>query len=307
MSASRLTVEMEIRKAAIWSAASRIVPAEWQDLSSLVIALDGDAEALLLPADHLNADANAYDRSLLGYLQATISESCVDAMAVEISSALVQGARFIDISMPEYPELLRKAYNAPPWLFCAGARLKQHGIAIVGSRTVSSDVLDATRTVTAELRDFGIPIISGAAIGVDMAAHQEALDSHAGTVAVLGSGLDHGFRHRPDAEQLRHIASTGSVISAFPLAAPPTRSSLPLRNAVISGLAVGSVVMSARERSGTRTEVEHSLRQGRPVCFWAGSSSSLAWTQELHPRTLVSYARSTEEVAQIVRGWLERP
>ncbi|GAA3754215.1 hypothetical protein GCM10022225_43750 [Plantactinospora mayteni] len=126
------------------------------------------------------------------------------------------------------------------------------------------------------LAERGVTVASGLAKGIDTAAHSAALDAGGRTVAVIGTGIR---RYYPAANrQLQdQITEVGLVISQFWPDAQPTKQSFPMRNAVMSGYAVATVVVEAGETSGARIQARLALQHGRPVvltsqvmrCDWA--------------------------------------
>ncbi|MFG2062957.1 DNA-processing protein DprA [Micromonospora sp. NPDC048871] len=165
----------------------------------------------------------------------------------------------------------------PPLLFSRGdLRVYDRAVAVVGSRKASRDGLRIAQAVATTLAGRGVTVVSGLAAGIDTAAHTAALEAGGRTVAVIGTGIR---RHYPaDNQRLQdHIADVGLVISQFWPDAPPSRQSFPMRNAVMSGYAVATVVVEAGETSGARIQARLALQHGRPVvltnqvmqCDWA--------------------------------------
>ena len=203
-----------------------------------------------------------------------------------------------------YPRLLLETPAAPQMVFGRGAL---HGAdtrsaAIVGSRRASPQTLDAARGVAALLAEAGVSVVSGLARGVDTAAHHGALDAGGHTTAVLGTGI--AVCYPPENLQLAEsIAATGAVVSQFPPRMAPSKTSFPSRNAVVAGLSLCSVAMDAAERSGTRIEIDLSLRFGRPVLLWGPAMGQLAWAQRLASgHHLVEMVGSGQEIAEIIAG-----
>ncbi len=183
---------------------------------------------------------------------------------------------------PDYPRLLLKTAHAPAVLFVRGS-LDSNGagsIAMVGSRDASEQAADAAREVAATLADAGTTIVSGLARGVDTAAHWGALDVGGRTTAVVGTGID--VVYPPENRHLiERIVRRGAVVSQFPPGLPPSKTSFPVRNAVIAGLSSASVVIEAEELSGTRIEMDYTLEFKRPVLLWAPVLGKRPWARTL--------------------------
>src|SRR6266571_3226223 len=176
-----------------------------------------------------------------------------------------------------YPELLRTIPDPPPVLYCDGSLEPgdRQAVAIVGSRQATPYGLRVTDALARELSALGFTIVSGFARGIDAAAHRAALASGGRTVAVLGCGLDVDYPSG-HASLRTEIAGSGAVLTEFaPGTAPfatnfPRRNrkfatNFPRRNRIISGLALGVVVVEAAEDSGSLITARLALEQGREV------------------------------------------
>ena len=183
---------------------------------------------------------------------------------------------------PDYPTLLLETAHAPAVLFVRGS-LDSNGagsVAMVGSRDASERAADAAREVASALADTGTTIVSGLARGVDTAAHRGALDAGGRTTAVVGTGIDVVFP--PENQPLiERIVRSGAVVSQFPPGLRPSKTSFPVRNAVIAGLSSASVVIEAEELSGTRIEMDYTLEFNRPVLLWAPVLGKRLWARTL--------------------------
>ena len=183
---------------------------------------------------------------------------------------------------PGYPSSLLDTAHAPAVLFVRGS-LDSSGagsVAMVGSRDASERAADAAREVAAALADDGATIVSGLARGVDTAAHRGALEANGRTIAVIGTGIDVVFP--PENQHLiEQIVRRGAVVSQFPPGLRPSKTSFPVRNAVIAGLSSASVVIEAEELSGTRIEMDYSLEFNRPVLLWAPVLGKRLWARRL--------------------------
>jgi DNA processing protein len=170
-----------------------------------------------------------------------------------------------------YPPRLSEIDDAPPLLAVRGAPdvLMRPIIAIVGSRNASGAGLKFAGTLARELGEAGFVIASGLARGIDQAAHRGSIE--AGTVAVLAGGHDRIYP--PEHEDLlaRILASGGAAISEMPLGHVPRARDFPRRNRLISGTALGVVVVEAAFRSGSLITARIAAEQGREVFAVPGS------------------------------------
>ena len=188
-----------------------------------------------------------------------------DRVRAELKMAANRGYRLITQLEDEYPALLLQIPDPPPLLYIYGSL---HGyepaVSVVGSRKATSYGLTTTRRLCEGLAAQGITVISGMARGIDTAAHKGALDSGAKTVAVLGTGLNWIY----PAENLKlfhRIAENGAVITEFEMNAKPDAHHFPIRNRLISGLSLGTVVVEAAQRSGSLITARLAAEQNREV------------------------------------------
>lgn len=182
------------------------------------------------------------------------------------------GRAIVVFADPAYPARLREIATPPPVLFVTGdaALLATDQIAIVGARRATRQGRDFARGLAADLAAAGLCITSGLALGIDGAAHRGALDGGGATLAVLGCGADRVYPRR-HAELSRSILGRGALVSEFPLGSPPFARHFPMRNRVIAGLSLGTVVVEAAARSGSISTARHALEQGREVFAVPGS------------------------------------
>ena len=174
----------------------------------------------------------------------------------------------------EYPPLLKQIFNPPLVLFYRGTlQPEAHRLAIVGSRRFSPYGKSVAEALAMELARSGATVVSGAARGIDSAAHRGALQTGR-TVAVLGCGVD--VVYPPENRKLLdEIAEAGAVISEYVPGTQPLPVFFPTRNRIISGLAHGTVVVEAAERSGSLITAEMALSEGRDVFAVPGSIYSV--------------------------------
>ncbi len=182
------------------------------------------------------------------------------------------GVRVVPFGDDAYPGVLARLEDAPLVLVVRGQveALAGSAIAIVGARAATRLARDQARRLGYELASQGFAVVSGLARGIDAEAHRGALEAGGKTLAVLACGIDQVYppEHRALAET---ICQTGAVLSEMPLGTSPRREYFPLRNRIISGLALGVIVVEARERSGSLITVRHALAQGREVFALPGA------------------------------------
>ncbi len=219
----------------------------------------------------------------------------------DIAAWQARGYRLLPLSDPDYPENLRVVENRPPLLFVAGELLAtdRRAVAVIGTRSPSERGRALGREVARALARAGHTVVSGLAAGIDTVAHAAALELPARTIAVLGTGLEQAYPSANATLQQR-IAAQGALVSQFWPGASPTRQSFPARNAVMSGLTLGSVIVEASERSGTRIQARHALAQGRLVVLMEPALQN-EWAQDLAAAPGALTARTADDVLAAFR------
>lgn len=178
--------------------------------------------------------------------------------------ALRDGA--VTLADADYPALLKEIIDPPLALHCRGDRtlLSRSSVAVVGSRRATPYGINAATHLTSRLAASGLAIVSGAARGIDAAAHLAALECGAATVAVLGTGVDLVYP-RSNQALFRRLERDALLVSEFPPGTPPRRENFPIRNRVISGLSLGTMLVEATTRSGSLITARTAAEQGREV------------------------------------------
>lgn len=173
----------------------------------------------------------------------------------------------ITILDQNYPKLLKEIYAPPPLLYYLGEFDLNNDfiLAVVGTRKISEYGKQVTQKLVSELTQAGLTIASGLALGIDACAHLAALNNGGKTIAVLGSGLDQIYpaTNRQLAQKI--VGQGGAIISEFPLGMPPLKHNFPLRNRIIAGLSLGTLVTEAGEKSGALITARLALEQNREV------------------------------------------
>lgn len=180
--------------------------------------------------------------------------------------------RFVRWDSDAYPHLLSELADPPVALYVRGDAdlLGMPQLAIVGARNPTPHGRENAREFASHLARCGLTITSGLALGIDAASHEGALRADGTTIAVCGTGLDVAYPHANRA-LAESIAAHGALVSEFPLGTAPTKAHFPRRNRVISGLALGTLVVEAAIRSGSLITARLAAEQGREVFALPGS------------------------------------
>lgn len=227
-------------------------------------------------------------------------EPLLSRAAADIHAWRRDGVRLITVLDEDYPENLRTVHDRPPLLFVAGTLTAQdaRSIAVIGSRRASPEGRAAAAGIADALARAGYVVVSGLAAGIDTAAHEAAFAANGRTVGVIGTGLRHSYPPENAGLQQR-IAAAGAVISQFWPDAPPTRKTFPLRNAVMSGFALGTVVVEASFRSGARLQTRLALAHGRPVFLWRPLLAE-PWARDIARRPGVHVVDDAAQITQTI-------
>ncbi len=203
---------------------------------------------------------------------------CVE-LGIDRQIVLLQRSRasLLPILDDTYPRGLARLVDAPALLFVRGeiAALQGPSVALVGARAATVYGKEVAFELGRALAATGVVVVSGLARGIDAAAHRGALQAGGVTVAVLACGPDtiYPAEHRELAEA---ISERGALVTEFPPGAAPRRHHFPLRNRLISALSRVTVVVEARERSGSLITAEHALEQGVELMAVPGPITSPA-------------------------------
>jgi DNA processing protein len=232
--------------------------------------------------------------------EAPSEEPDLDAIVGEIEAWQREGLQILTVLDAGYPTNLRSVHNRPPFVFVRGELRPEddRSIAVVGTRQASSAGLDQAARIAGGLADAGFTVVSGLAKGVDAAAHNAALKRGRRTVAVIGTGLRRAYPSEHAALQER-IATEGAVVSQFWPDAPPTKTSFPMRNVVMSGLALGTVVIEASHTSGAKMQARFALEHGRPV-FLLESLLEHEWARDYAERPGAHVVGGADDVIEHV-------
>ncbi|WDP88599.1 MAG: DNA-protecting protein DprA [Desulfobacter sp.] len=184
------------------------------------------------------------------------------------------GLNIVTLSDTEYPALLKKINDPPLFLTYAGTLDgRAPCISIVGSRKATRYGRDTAEHLAGCLSNRGFTVVSGMALGIDTAAHKGALNARGRTAAVLGSGLCRIYP-RQNHSLYQKIAEHGTALSEFAPDTPPLPGYFPLRNRIIAGMSVGTIVVEAAEKSGSLITARLAGEYNREVFAVPGSIRS---------------------------------
>jgi DNA processing protein len=212
-------------------------------------------------ANAMDLAAAGLDRRALENLLAARPKINLDAELEKIARANVRVLVWDDV---DFPRLLSQIPNPPFALYVKGEIIPEDewAVAIVGTRCASAYGREVTRQITTDLVRNHITIVSGLALGVDGEAHRTAIETNGRTIAVLGSGVD--VIYPPEHVKLaQQIVEHGALVSEYPLGTQPEAVNFPPRNRIISGLALGSLIVEGDEGTGARITIEDALEQDR--------------------------------------------
>jgi DNA processing protein len=240
----------------------------------------------------------SFDTAEAGRLADAVTPAMLRRADDIVASAEARGDHIVTVLDATYPRNLREIYNRPPFLFVRGRleAVADRSVAVVGTRKPSEDGVEEASRLSRELAERGVTVLSGLAVGIDAAVHRAALDAGGRTVAVMGTGINRLYP--PENEKLadRILAEGGALVSQFWPDAPPARWSFPMRNVVMSGMAVGTVVVEASKTSGAKMQARIALDHGKRVFLVRRLVAQEEWAQ----RYLTRGAQAIDTVDDVV-------
>lgn len=187
-------------------------------------------------------------------------------LAGELKRIADFGCRVVIQSDEEYPASLREIYDPPIVLYVKGelTAKDKNAVAMVGSRQTTHYGIETARKLAYQLAYVGVTVVSGGARGIDTAAHQGALSAKGRTVCVLGTGINVVFPAE-NQELFERIAANGAVLTQFPFNRNGDRQSFAIRNRIVAGMTLGTVVVEANLTSGALITANFATEYGRQV------------------------------------------
>ena len=170
-------------------------------------------------------------------------------------------------NMETYPKRLLELQNFPLALYYVGQLPdidREPLVAMVGARDATSYGLQMAYVLASDIARAGVIVVSGGALGIDSQCHKAAIEAGGRTIAVLGNGFGANYLEK-NKETWKSIARNGAVITELRPGTPASRFTFPMRNRIISGLSLGTVVVEANQKSGSLITAKCASEQGRDV------------------------------------------
>src|ERR1022692_1320223 len=223
----------------------------------------GDAPAILKASKQQLLQVRSIGEDTAGNISGW--EKTVD-LAGELKRISDFGCHVLTQADENYPALLREIYDPPIVLYVKGelTAKDKNAVAIVDSRMTTHYGIEVARKLAYQLAYVGVTVVSGGARGIDTAAHQGALSAKGRTVAVLGTGINLVFPPENN-ELFERIAANGAVITQFPFNRSPDKQSFPIRNRIVAGMTLGTVVVEANLTSGALITANMAVEAGRQI------------------------------------------
>lgn len=230
-----------------------------------------------------------------------VAETDLGRYRAMIDSLAERGVELVTLLDEGYPANLRHVYNRPPFIWIRGSLVvdDDRAVAVVGTRSASPAGLAEARALAEQLAGRRVTVLSGLARGIDAAAHEAAIDAGGRTIAVMGTGIERVYPPE-HAELAERIVASGALVSQFWPDSPPARWSFPMRNVVMSGLAVGTVVVEASSTSGAKMQARLALEHGKRLFLVESLVMREEWAKRYarHPGTTV--VQSVDDVVEVL-------
>ncbi|MCO4783894.1 MAG: DNA-processing protein DprA [Candidatus Cloacimonetes bacterium] len=228
----------------------------------------------------------------------------------EVEYILENNIGVVSIDDDSYPNQLREIYNPPLLLYYLGNLPPNDAvhISIVGARDCTLAGRCNAEEIGEFLADQGVSVVSGLARGIDSSAHKGAIKSENGlTIAIIASGIAEFLKPKLyDFHQ--QIVSRGAIVSEFPVKSAAFKKNFPLRNRIITGLSIATVIVEAKERSGSMISARLANEQGREVFALPGpiNSEMSSGTNSLIRSGAILVSKPSDILADLNLAWSEK-
>lgn len=288
-------------------------------LLALVARSDGEWHKIAAAAEEMGSALSLLSGTWTGFesfdtqaaedLSGRIRPEDIEAAGALIETYVSKGITLRTVLDADYPPNLRQVYNRPPFLFVKGKLLSEddRSVAVVGTRKASPGGIEDARSLATQLVEHGITVLSGLAAGIDSAAHQATLDAGGRTVAVMGTGIDRIYPKSNERLASEILESGGALVSQFWPDAPPTKYSFPMRNVVMSGMAIGTAVIEANHRSGAKMQARLALEHGKRLFLPEGLVEQEEWAKRYAKDGKSVVVRSVDDILPVITATIQPP
>lgn len=269
---------------------------QWSKVAELVLEAGAPRAVLERRSIPLPAELQRFAADLAG----RVDDAAVHEAAATIADTERQGIKLVTVLDEDYPLNLHQIFNRPPFLWVRGTVRPEDrkAIAVVGTRQATDRGLARAAEAARGLVEAGFTVVSGLARGVDTAAHTAALGRGGRTIAVIGTGILSPTYPAANRGLDREITKSGAVISQFWPTAPPRRSTFPMRNVIMSGMAIGTLVIEASQTSGAKMQARFALEHGKRLFLLDSLVDSQDWARQYAERPGVLTVTSVSEVIE---------
>jgi DNA processing protein len=292
-------------QAALLALVQRADKWKWHDIATLVEEMGGASNVLKLAW----TGVESFKKQDVEQLSSRVQTEDVEKAAEVIASQSENGVVLLTVMEPEYPTNLRNIFNRPPFLFIRGQLLPEdnRSVAVVGTRDASERGVAEARSLARQLVDNGVTVLSGLAKGIDTAAHTATIEAGGRTVAVMGTGIEISYPKENAQLAERILESGGALVSQFWPSAPPTQYSFPMRNVVMSGLAIGTAVIEANSQSGAKMQARLALEHGKRLFLLESLVAKEEWARDYSERSGAMVVSSVDDIVSAVTASIELP
>jgi DNA processing protein len=219
-----------------------------------------------------------------------------------IARMQAQGLKLLTVLDEHYPANLQLVYNRPPFIWVKGELRPEDfkSIAVVGTRQATDEGVKRAARLASELARAHVTVLSGLARGIDAAAHTAALAAGGRTVAVVGQGLCTPLYPKENRALGEELSASGAVVSQFWPDAPPRSMNFPIRNVVMSGMAMGTVVVEASSTSGAKMQARLALEYGKRLFLLDSLVKTQEWAERYAARPGVTVVRGLDDVLDVL-------
>ncbi|MDO5047904.1 MAG: DNA-processing protein DprA [Anaerococcus sp.] len=227
--------------------------------------------------DFFNKDRIFYDFLTDKQYEKIFSSKNLDNFKPYLDRINKEGYTYVTFLDEDYPINLRNIDDRPAILYYKGSLDKigdQNSLAFVGSRKCTAYGKWAANHICSKIARANLTTVSGLAYGIDAICHRASLDLSKRTIGVIGCGIDQIYP-RQNKDLYERMEENGLILSEYPLGTSPLAYNFPRRNRIISGISLGTIVIEAREKSGTMITTRCALDQGREVFALPGNINSI--------------------------------